>query len=168
MGLRFLLFIAFFIVSFQGASAQAEPMLPGPGVEEVYLAKDDGSGKAGDPVAEFKVTDIPIYCVVMLGSTSSSVVKMNFVAMAVAGVKPETKVVTASYTTKEGQNRVNFTGRPDGIWTAGKYRVDLYVNNELVTNVEFYIKADSKSVGAKFVKTASPPKPKPSNRATKP
>ncbi|CAN5195203.1 hypothetical protein BH20ACI2_BH20ACI2_13270 [soil metagenome] len=168
MGLRFLLLIAFFIVSLQGASAQAEPMLPGSPVEEVYLAKDDGSGKAGEPVLEFKVTDIPIYCVVMLESTSSSVVKMNFVAMAVAGVKPETKIVTASYTTREGQNRVNFTGRPEGIWTAGKYRVDLYVNNELVTNVEFYIKGNSKSIGAKFAKTASPPKPKPSNRPTKP
>jgi hypothetical protein len=168
MGLRFILLIAFFIVSLQGATAQAEPMLPGTSVEDVYLAKDDGSGKAGDPVTEFRVTDIPIYCVVMLGSTSSSVVKMNFVAMAVAGVKPETKVVTASYTTKEGQNRVNFTGRPYGIWTAGKYRVDLYLNNELVTNVEFYIKADSKSVGAKFINTALPPKPSSANQPTKP
>ncbi len=168
MGLRFLFLIAFFIVSHQVASAQTEPSLPGSGVDHVFLAKDDGSGKAGEPISEFRVTDIPIYCVVMLESTSSSVVKMNFVAMAVAGVKPETKIVAASYTTREGQNRVNFTGRPDGIWTAGKYRVDLYVNNKLVSNVEFYIKADSKSIAAKFVKTASPPKPKPSIRPTKP
>ncbi len=165
--MRFLFFILLFVFSFHDALAQVKPGLPAPGID-VYLAKDDGNGKAGEPVSEFNVTDIPIHCVVMLESTSSSVVKMNFVAMAVTGVKPETKIVTAIYTTREGQNRVNFTGRPDGYWTAGKYRVDLYVNNELVTNVEFLIKGDSKSIGTKFIKTASPSKPKPQNRPTKP
>ena len=36
------------------------------GVEELYLAKDDGSGKAGKQVTEFLTTDVPIFCVVLL------------------------------------------------------------------------------------------------------
>lgn len=118
------------------------PSPPGPadGVEEVYLAKDDGSGNAGDQASEFSTTDIPIYCVILLNSSSSATVKMNFVAVSVAGVKADTKVVTASYTTKEGQNRVNFTGRPDGKWTPGKYRVDIFLEGKLARNIEFAIK----------------------------
>jgi hypothetical protein len=118
--------------------AQAEQ--PAPAIEEVYLAKDDGNGKAGEQVTEFRTNDIPIYCVVLLESDATTVVKMNFVAVGVSGVKPETKVVTASYTTKQGQNRVNFSGRPDGKWTPGKYRVDLFLNGKKAKDLEFEIK----------------------------
>ena len=115
--------------------------MPSSGVEEVYLAKDDGEGKAGDQVSAFSTTDIPIYCVVLLESSKATVVKMNFVAVSVSGVKADTKVVTASYTTKESQNRVNFTGRPDGKWTPGKYRVDIFLDGKLAKNLEFAIKS---------------------------
>jgi len=88
-------------------------------------------------------------------------IKMNFVAVSVNGVKPETKVVTASYTTKDGQNRVNFTGRPDGKWTPGKYRVDLFIDGKATKNLEFEIK----SVGAVNAATSgfqpAPPRTKP-------
>ncbi len=109
-------------------------------VQDVYLAKDDGTGQAGEIVTEFQTTDIPIFCVVLLDTTDKVTVKMNFVAVSVAGVRADTKVVSASFTTKEGQNRVNFTGRPDGKWTVGKYRVDIFLDGKLARNVEFAIK----------------------------
>lgn len=138
----------------------APPALTGR-IEEVYLAKDDGAGKAGEPVTEFRTTDVPIYCVVLLESGEKAVVKMNFVAVNVAGVKPETKVVTASYTTKGGQDRVNFTGRPDGKWTSGKYRVDLFLNGKKVRDVEFDIKgAAENSTAIKYLQPTETPKPK--------
>lgn len=121
------------------ASAQTEQPTTG-GIEEAYLAKDDGNGRAGEQVTEFWTNDIPIYCVVLLESDKSTVVKMNFVAVNVAGVKAETKVVTASYTTKEGQNRVNFTGQPEGKWTPGKYRVDLFLDGKKAREIAFDIK----------------------------
>ncbi|MGE3466615.1 MAG: hypothetical protein AB7J13_06750 [Pyrinomonadaceae bacterium] len=111
-----------------------------PAVEDVYLAKDDGNGRAGEQVREFRTDDIPIYCVVLLGANAKVTVKMNFVAVRVAGVKPETKVVTASYTTTETQNKVYFTGRPEGIWTPGTYRVDLFIDGKPATDLEFEIK----------------------------
>ena len=108
-----------------------------PTVEEIYLARDDGEGKAGEQAIEFRTNDIPIYCVVLLDAVGKVTVKMNFVAVNVSGVKAETKVVTASYTTKDGQNRVNFTGRPEGKWTPGKYRVDLFIDGKAAKNLEF-------------------------------
>jgi len=144
---------------------------PAPAIEEVYLARDDGNGKAGEQVTEFRTTDVPIHCIVLLDTGGKTTVKMNFVAVQVAGVRPETKVVTASYTTAENQNRVNFTGRPDGKWTPGKYRVDLFVNGKVAGKVEFEIKgASGNMLAAKYVDPAPtpPPKPKPVKRPTKP
>lgn len=140
----------------------AQTETPTPAIEEVYLARDDGNGKAGKPVAEFVTTDIPIHCVILLDSLTKVTVKMNFVAVTVAGVKAETKVVTASYTTKDGQNRVYFTGRPDGRWTPGKYRVDLFVDGKAATNLAFEIKASAVNAGNSFrPPTGSPPAKKP-------
>lgn len=163
--------IFIFLLLAISAYSQADPAPPA--VEEVYLARDNGEGKAGEQVTEFRTTDVPIYCVVLLDSNAKTIVKMNFVAVSVSGVKPETKVVTASYTTKEGQNRVNFTGRPEGKWTPGKYRVDLFVDGKMAKNVEFEIKGAVGAVSgvtsaAKFVQNASdPPKPKPAKRPIK-
>jgi hypothetical protein len=137
-------------------SAFAQTASVAQNIEEAYLARDDGDGKAGEQVTEFTTTDIPIYCVVLLETARTSIVKMNFVAVAVAGVKPETKVVTASYTTKEGQNRVNFTGKPDGKWTPGKYRVDLFLDGKITKNLVFEIK--STGAGMSGAASFQPPK----------
>jgi hypothetical protein len=162
------------IVSCHTAFAQAPQSSKTPdGIEEVYLAKDDGNGKAGEQVSEFRTTDVPIYCVVLLGSDAVTVVKMNFVAVNVTGVKTETKVVTASYTTKDHQNRVNFTGRPDGKWTPGKYRVDLFLDGKKAREIEFDIKsvagaasAGNSTTAVKNFQRADPPKPAPKRTNT--
>ncbi|MGC2239062.1 MAG: hypothetical protein WA584_23105, partial [Pyrinomonadaceae bacterium] len=86
-------------------------------VEEISLARDDGNGKAGEEAEIFGTKDVPIHCLVQLNSLKSVTVKMNLVAVKVAGVKAETKVVTVSYKTNGNQNRVKFTGKPDGLWT---------------------------------------------------
>ena len=138
-----------------GTTAQTET--PTPAIEEVYLARDDGKGKAGEQVAEFVTTDVPIHCVILLDTLTKVTVKMNFVAVTVAGVKAETKVVTASYTTKDGQNRVYFTGRPDGRWTPGKYRVDLFIDGKAATNLTFEIKASGVNAGNSFSPSTKPP-----------
>jgi hypothetical protein len=157
------LLICLFVAA--GAYAQSEQTVM-PAVEELYLARDDGKGKAGEQVSEFRITDIPIHCVVLLDANSMVTVKMNFVAVSVTGVKPDTKVVTSSYVTKEGQNRVNFTGRPDDRWTPGKYRVDIFLDGKMAKSLEFDIKSavDVVPGAGKFVPTprdrkAKPPKP---------
>lgn len=117
-------------------------------VADVYLAKDDGSGKAGEPATSFVTTDVPIHCVVMLDSAKTATVKMNFVAVNVPGVKAETKVVTTSYTTKDGQNQVSFTGRPAKLWVTGKYRLDIFLDGKFVKNVPFDIQKPQSATGS--------------------
>lgn len=142
--------------------------MPTHGVEELYLAKDDGTGKAGEQVTEFFTTNVPIYCVVLLDTADKVTVKMNFVAVSVAGVKNETKVVTASYTTKDGQNRVNFSGRPDGRWTPGRYRVDIFLDGKVARDLEFDIKpARGISPAANLFQPAASPRPKAVPRTVK-
>ena len=110
------------------------------GVQDVYLAKDNGKGQPGTAATSFHSTDIPIYCVVQLDSTEPVTVKMNLIAENVPGVKAETKVVSTSYTTRNGENRVDFNGRPAGKWTAGRYRAEIYIEGKLSKNLSFDIK----------------------------
>ncbi|HVF30485.1 MAG TPA: hypothetical protein VNA22_05920 [Pyrinomonadaceae bacterium] len=109
------------------------------GIAEIYLAKDDGSGKAGDEATSFVTTDVPIYCVVKLDSAAPVTVKMNLVAVSVPGVKAETRVVSTSYTLRENEDRVNFSGRPAKVWVAGKYRVDIFVGAGTAVSREFAV-----------------------------
>ncbi len=138
-------------------------------VEEIYLAKDNGEGKAGDVAESFLTTDIPIYCVVQLNSTKSALVKMNFVAVDVKGVKAETKVLSVNYKTNGKQNRVNFTGKPETVWTAGNYRIDIFIDGKLVTGKTFEIKKSPSEIQKTTTQAESfvPPKPKPKTKIVK-
>ena len=148
------------------AAFAQEPTVSAPvNIDSIYLAKDDGTGKAGDAVKSFSTSDIPIYCVVMLDSSTPVTVKMNFVAEKVPGVKAETKVVAVSYTTKDGQNRVNFSGKPVGKWVPGIYRADIFLDGKLAKNVSFEIKAPAASVeSVSLFRLKSPPRSKTSPR----
>jgi len=146
--LKLFLLTAIFVV-FQLAAFAQTPTPSPVAIEDVYLAKDDGSGQAATtPTSVFLPTDIPIYCIVQLDSTAPTTVKMNLVAESVPGVKADTKVVSTSYTTKGGQNRVNFYGRPEGKWAPGKYRADIFVDGKLTMNVQFEIKAPATATNA--------------------
>lgn len=139
-------------------------------VEQVFLAKDDGEGGAGEVAENFLTTDIPIYCVVELNSTKSTVVKMNLVAVSVAGVKGGSKIFTVSYKTNGRQNRVNFTGKPEGNWTAGAYRIDIFINDKLAAGKPFEISSSPsnlKKTPAQDVKSFAAPKSKPAPKIAK-
>ena len=138
------------------------------GVEEIYLAKDNGEGKAGEAETNFLTTDIPIFCVVQLNSTKPATVKMNFIAVKVAGVKAETKVVSVSFKTNGKQNRVNFTGSPEGDWIAGNYRVDVFIDGKLAGSRELEIqKALTANPAVKSFQPKPAAKPKPVKRTRK-
>ena len=134
--------ILFVVTVFAAFAYAQEPVSGGRsrqvGISELYLAKDNGNGKAGSAATGFVTTDVPIYCVVQLDAATPVTVKMNLVAVDVQGVKPETRVVSTTYTTKENQSRVNFTGRP-----AGKYRVDIFVGDAAPVSRAFTIERPS-------------------------
>ena len=132
-----LLALPIFVIA--GAAQKADAPAPEVGISDIYLAKDDGNGKAGTAATGFVTTDVPIYCVVQLDSSGPVTVKMNLVAVNVPGVKPETRVVSSSYTTNDNQSRVNFSGRPAVRWVAGKYRVDILVGSASAVSRPFTI-----------------------------
>lgn len=155
-------FTAFLFVLFSFAGISSAQESDAPIIAEIYLAKPNADGKAGEAAEQFTTTDIPIFCVVRLYAPGVAAVKMDFIAAKVPGVKPESKVVSTSYTTKENEDRVNFTGKPHGFWVAGKYRVDIFIGDKKVRNIEFEIKPSSSEAQKPVVK----PSKKPSKRST--
>jgi hypothetical protein len=129
-------------------------------VDEVYLARDNGEGKAGDVVEGFTTGDGRIFCVVVLTGFDPTPVKMLLVAVKVPGVKPESKVVTAAYTTKQGQDRVFFSGSPDGKWVPGTYRIDIFVADKKERSVSFEIVGAGVPAAATKFAPSKPAKPR--------
>ena len=147
-----------FIVFVFATAVVAQPPEPSEkGVfEEVYLAKDDVAGNPGEEATEFAATDIPIHCVVVLGKASPVTVKMNLIAVSVAGVRPESKVISTSYTTSDLQDRVFFNGKPQKLWIAGTYRADIYIDGNLVGKFPFVIKGAVSKPAMNFQPKQSP------------
>lgn len=155
-----IVFCALFVlvIGFTGANAQ-QPAVDTDIIYEVYLAKANADGEAGDVVEEFWVNDVPIFCVVELTEGDPVTVTLSFVAANVPGVRKDSKVVTSVYTTKQGETRVNFSGRPLKTWVAGRYRADILINGTLRKSVEFDIKKPvSVPAASKFSPTPTPPK----------
>jgi hypothetical protein len=72
---------------------------------------------------------------------------MNLVAVKVPDVRTETKIVTVSYKTNGKQNQVNFTGKPDnGAWTAGNYRIDLFIDGKPAGSKDFQIQKTAQQI----------------------
>ncbi len=133
-----LIFFSVFALNAFGQIERADGAAVDSVVKKIYLAKDSG-GEIGETSENFSVNDVPIYCVIEIENTKPMLVKMNLVAVKVRGVKPETKVVSVSYQTTGMQDQVNFTGKPDGFWTAGTYRVDIFIDGKPVGAKDFEI-----------------------------
>lgn len=136
------------------------------GIESISLMRDDGNGNADEEATVFGQADVPIHCQINLDSFIPAIVKMNLVATDVKGIKAESKIITVSYKTNGEQNVVNFKGSPDDVWVAGKYRIDVFIDNKLAGNKEFEIQktAAPQAVQTNFVQ----PKPKPKTAPRKP
>jgi hypothetical protein len=158
----------FFSLAALGQMPEQSPDDETVGVQEIYLAKGNGEGKAGEAETSFLTTDIPIFCVVQLNSLKPTTVKMNFIAVKVAGLKPETRVVSVSFKTNGKQSRVNFTGSPEGTWIAGNYRVDVFLDGKLAGSRELEIqKSATTNPAVKSFQPKPAPKPKTTKRTRK-
>jgi hypothetical protein len=139
-------------------------------VEEIYFAKDDGTGEMGDVVESFQTTDTPIYVVVKLTDSAVMNVKMNLVAASVKGLKADSNIITTSFKTSKMQNRVNFSGKPEKLWFVGKYRVDIFLDDKFSKSLEFEITEpikNSAAINSFAPQTATKSKPKPATKIKK-
>lgn len=137
--------ISFLIAAASAFTAFSQPLRQAAEapLQEVYLAKGDGFGGPGEPAGEFLTTDVPIYCVVVLRRPSTAVVKMDLIAADVPGLRPGSKIISTTFTTSAGQDRVIFNGRPQKAWFAGVYRADIYIDGAAAGKIEFRIAADA-------------------------
>lgn len=136
--MRIILFTAIVLFAAGSLFGQAPESIQA-GIEEMFLARDNGKGEPGEVVKSFTTKDIPIHCVVQLDSLNPVAVAMNFVAAKVPGVKRETKVFSTSYKTNGQQSRVSFSGKPEKVWVPGLYRIDILIDGLAVQSVEFEI-----------------------------
>ncbi len=132
--MKYILLIALCLFSGWNAAAQTAV-----GIKEISLAKDDGKGGIGEITEKFLTTDVPIYFIIQLDSLDPVTVKMNLIAVKAAGMKPESKGIDVSFTTNGKQDRINFNASPSGVWAAGNYRADIFINGKLAESRTFDI-----------------------------
>ena len=113
-------------------------------VTKLSFAREDADGNIEEGLEIFAPRDIPIFCYVDLSSPKPTSVKLNFIAVKVKGVRPNSNVISTSYKTKKGENAVTFTGKPEKLWLIGKYRVDILLNGKLAVSKEFSVEETAK------------------------
>jgi hypothetical protein len=161
--LSFCLFSSLTIFGQPPSAPKAKPVV---GIENILLLRDDGDGNADEEAAVFEQTDVPIHCRIFLDSFIPATVKMNLIALNVKGLKAESKIITVSYKTNGEQNIVNFRGSPDNVWLAGKYRIDIFVDEKLAGNREFEIQQNEPVPPAAAQTNFVEPKPKTKPKTT--
>jgi hypothetical protein len=103
-------------------------------ISDAYLARDpDGT----DPTTVF-LPDEPFYLIVELANApDDTVVKAVWVAVDADGVDFDTVIDEAELTTGSGQLTFDLTN--DGLWPAGNYKVDIYLNDTVKETLEFSV-----------------------------
>ncbi len=155
---------SFLALSVQAQSAPTEKPLE-VAVAEIALARDDGKGNPGELTDKFSTDDAPIHCLIRLNSTEKATVKMILVAVKAAGLLPETKSISVSYTTRGNEDGVNFHASPAKGWQPGDYRVDVFVNGKLSKSLAFEIAKST--TDAKLEKQIAPKNFAPPKRSVK-
>ncbi len=113
-------------------------------VTKLSLAREDADGNIEENVEIFSPKDVPIFCYVDLSSSKPTSVQLNFIAVKVKGVRPNSKIISTRYKTKKGENAVTFTGKPEKDWIIGTYRVDILLNGKLAVSKEFAVEIKNK------------------------
>lgn len=106
---------------------------------KVTLAKTDAEGNIIEDPAEFKSTDIPLYCYVDLKDDEPVAIKVRFLAVKAKGMRPNSVIVTLQHKTKKGDNGASFHASPNGKWSEGDYAVEVFIDGKLVEKREFRI-----------------------------
>lgn len=100
-------------------------------IEEIHMARDDGSGAPGTETDTFATGDRTIHCVTTLKEAKPGT-QMRFAWWIVdADNTQNQKVKEFDYTTKERENIVHAHLTLPKDWPKGKYKVQVYVNGDL-------------------------------------
>ena len=107
-------------------------------IQSITLARDDGSGNAGETVTNFSPTDHTFYATITLDHIETGLkVKLTWVAVDANGVTNQT--IDSSEFTSLAANVVNGKLSLPHDWPTGKYRLDVYLNDSLQQSVNFNV-----------------------------
>jgi hypothetical protein len=108
-------------------------------IAEIHMAKDDGKGNPGERADVFSPRDRTIHCVTKLKEMKSGT-KMKFTWWIVdADGSQNQKIRDIDYTTKSLENVIHGHLTLPQNWPEGKYKVEVYVNDNLEKTAPFSI-----------------------------
>lgn len=122
------------------ANADAEtPVESGSVIKEIYIAKDDGSGKPGDRTNKFQPGDRTIHCVVTLNEAKAGTdMKFSWWIVDADGTQNQ-KIKDIDYVTKALENTIRGHLSLPQDWPTGKYKVQIYVDGNLDRTVPYTV-----------------------------
>ncbi|HVF49539.1 MAG TPA: hypothetical protein VNA19_05605 [Pyrinomonadaceae bacterium] len=108
-------------------------------IQNIYMAKDDGSGKYGAKTESFSPSDRKVYCVAELNdSTAGTRIKFVWYIVDAGGAQDE-KIKEIEYTTSALENKVNGHLTLPQDWPKGKYKVEAYINDNLDKTLDYTV-----------------------------
>ncbi|HFD39519.1 MAG TPA: hypothetical protein ENJ31_06685 [Anaerolineae bacterium] len=104
-------------------------------IQNARMARDEAGN---DPTTVFAPTDV-FHCVGELkNAPDDTKIKAAWIAVQVEGVEPDFLIGEKELTS--GSSTFHFQLSNDNPWPAGKYKVELYLNGELDTTLEFEVR----------------------------
>jgi len=119
--------------------AETEDMGPGNHIQDIHMAKDNGSGAPGDETASFAPEDRTIHCVVKLKEAKRGTdMKFSWWIVDADGSKNQ-KIKDIDYTTRTLENIVHGHLSLPQDWPSGTYKVQVFVNGDLDRTINYSI-----------------------------
>jgi hypothetical protein len=108
-------------------------------ITKIYMAKDNGLGKPGAETESFSPSEHTVHVMVELDhAAEGTLVKFDWIAVD-AGDMDDQSLKTLDYVTKDRENIVHANLTLPRDWTAGDYKVDVYINGQLARSVAYKI-----------------------------
>lgn len=105
-------------------------------ISDAYMAADPDGAQRTTSYAP----DATLYAIVELANApDDTVVKASWYAVSVEGVEPNFLIDEATITGGDARLTFDLQNEAGFIWPTGSYRVDLYLNDELNTSLEFQV-----------------------------
>jgi hypothetical protein len=107
-------------------------------VQTVTLHRDDGAGKPGDKVDSFTPKDHIFHAKIQLNRIESGL-KAKLVWIAVDTTEGKNVEVAQTEFSSLAVNQIDGKVELPNDWPAGKYRLDIYLNDKVAKSVEFSV-----------------------------
>ena len=120
-------------------SNSATPSTSTGALSEVHMARDDGKGDPGEETSTFNSKDRTIHSVSKLKDAKSGTkLRFSWFVVEANGTTNE-KIKDIEYTTRALENVVHGHLTAPRDWPVGKYKVEVYVNENLEETVHFTV-----------------------------